>query len=56
MSDLVRMIGRARSSIYQDIANGRFPKPVKLGPRASAWTEQEVTAWVRERMAERDAR
>jgi prophage regulatory protein len=23
-----------------------FPKPVKLGPRASGWLESEINAWI----------
>lgn len=43
----------SRSQIYHLVAAGDFPAPLKLGPRASAWVEAEVIAWVDERMAER---
>lgn len=48
--------GLSRSEIYRRIAAGDFPKPVKLGDRASAWAEHEVTAWIASRIAARDAR
>ena len=32
----------------------RFPRPTKLGPRAVAWVESEVDAWIDARIAERD--
>lgn len=38
--------GLSRSSLYQRIRNGNFPRPVKLGPRASGWLESEVDAWI----------
>lgn len=47
--------GLSRSEIYRRIAGGDFPKPIKLGPRASAWAEHEVTAWIAARIAARDA-
>lgn len=46
--------GLSRSEIYRRIAAGDFPKPIKLGPRASAWPEHEVTAWIAARIAARD--
>ncbi len=47
--------GLSRSEIYRRIAAGDFPRPIKLGERASAWAEHEVTAWIAERIAARDA-
>ena len=38
--------GLGRSSIYQGVANGTFPKPVKLGARAVGWVESEIDAWL----------
>ena len=48
--------GMSRSEIYRRIALGDFPRPIKLGERASAWPEHEVTAWIASRIAARDAR
>lgn len=42
--------GRSRSSIYDGIATGTFPKPVKTGARAVAWPESVIRAWIAERM------
>jgi len=33
----------SRSSWYQGIADGKYPKPVKLGPRVSAWRKSEIS-------------
>jgi prophage regulatory protein len=35
-------LGRTR--LYENIANGLFPKPVRLGARAVAWPNSEVDA------------
>jgi prophage regulatory protein len=48
--------GLSRSEIYRRIALGDFPHPIKLGERASAWLEHEITAWIASRVAARDAR
>jgi prophage regulatory protein len=42
--------GLARSTIYQYIQEGAFPKPVQLGPRAVGWIEAEVSEWIRTRL------
>jgi prophage regulatory protein len=36
------LIPISRSSWYAGIKEGRFPKPVKLGPRISAWRVEEI--------------
>ena len=36
--------------MYAYIRAGTFPKPVKLGLRASAWVKSEILAWVQGRI------
>lgn len=55
LPDVMRRVGLSRSELYRRIASGEFPRPVKLGARASGWVEAEVTAWVEGRIAQRDA-
>jgi prophage regulatory protein len=45
--------GLARSTIYQWISEGRFPKPVRLGGRAVGWPEDEIDAWLNSRITMR---
>lgn len=47
--------GLPRSTLYELISKGLFPKPVRLGARAVAWSVEELEAWERARMAARDA-
>jgi prophage regulatory protein len=44
-----------RSAIYQKVADGEFPAPVKISERCVAWVQSEVDAWTADRIAERDA-
>lgn len=37
--------GLARSTIYDQINKGQFPKPVKLGERAVAWRAADLKEW-----------
>lgn len=41
-----QMTGLSRSTIYAMMANGGFPRPVKLGSRAVGWREADVLAWL----------
>ena len=43
--------GKSRSSIYQGVKDGTFPKPIKLGPRAVGWIEAEIEAHNQARIA-----
>jgi prophage regulatory protein len=51
---LRRLTGYSIGHIYALIQQGKFPPPVKLGPRASGWFGDEIASWQAERAAERD--
>lgn len=38
--------GLSRSTIYQRVADGHFPKPVNLGVRAVGWLESEIDEYL----------
>ncbi len=38
--------GLSRSTIYQYIKDGAFPKPFPLGRRAVGWLESDVSEWI----------
>lgn len=54
IQDVLNRSGLSRSTCYELIAAGQFPKPVKIGPRAIAFPEAEVEEWAAARMAERE--
>jgi|TARA_B100000767_G_scaffold234918_1_gene227943 prophage regulatory protein len=43
--DIENQFGLSRSTIYAMMANGKFPKPVKLGHRAVGWRSDELQSW-----------
>lgn len=51
LPDVERTVGYKRSTIYKLIESGRFPRPIALGDRASAWVESEIAKWVESRIA-----
>lgn len=44
-------VGLARSSLYDKIQKGEFPKPINLGGRSVGWLESDVDAWIQSRIA-----
>lgn len=42
--------GYKRSTIYRLIKEKKFPAPISLGARASAWVEDEINAWIQQRI------
>jgi prophage regulatory protein len=52
LPEVERITGKGRTSIYTDPS---FPRPLKIGTRASAWVESEVIAWIESQIAKRGA-
>jgi prophage regulatory protein len=44
--------GLSRSTIYQRIAEGSFPKPISLGARAVGWLDSDIEQWLASRVEE----
>ena len=38
--------GLSRSTLYAQMAEGAFPRPVRLGKRAVGWTESTISEWL----------
>lgn len=43
------IIKLSRSTIYNLMAKGEFPKPIKLGVRAVGWLESDISDWLNQR-------
>lgn len=61
MPEVENRVGLKRSTLYDRIAKGAFPRSVPLGPPGSrhsavGWLESELIAWLAQRCAERDAK
>lgn len=50
LPEVKRSTGLSRSTIYLRVAEGTFPKPVRLGGRAVGWLEAEVQDWLQRRI------
>lgn len=54
-AEVERITGLGRSTIYDKMALGEFPRPVPLSSGAVGWLESEVAAWQAAKVALRDA-
>jgi prophage regulatory protein len=52
--DVERITGLSRSTIYEYMVRGAFPRPVRLSGKSVGWLESEVREWIKARIAERD--
>ncbi|WP_136526829.1 helix-turn-helix transcriptional regulator [Geomonas ferrireducens] len=46
LPQVLAVIPWSKSAIYQAIREGRFPAPVKLGPRTAAWSVDTLREWI----------
>ena len=44
--EVERRVGLRRSSLYRELRQGRFPLPVRVGPRAVRWPLSEIKEWI----------
>jgi predicted DNA-binding transcriptional regulator AlpA len=47
--ELREHIPLSHSTLWREVAEGRFPAPIKLTARATAWRWGDVIAWLDER-------
>ncbi|WP_114966819.1 helix-turn-helix transcriptional regulator [Alkalilacustris brevis] len=48
-TEVEKITGLSRSSIYKLMSEGDFPRPVKLTAKAVAWPESVITDWLMSR-------
>jgi len=54
LKEVIEKTSLGRSTIYEFMTKGRFPKQVSLGAKSVAWLESEVDDWIMDRIGERD--
>ena len=45
LSDVCEFLGISRSTVYLRLSEGRFPPPVRLGPKTVRWRIEAVEDW-----------
>ena len=49
LPEVLRQTGLSRSTIYEMVSRGDFPRQIKLGRRAVGWAADEVIEWINEK-------
>lgn len=47
--------GLSESSIRRKVGQGKFPHPIKDGPRCTRWVAGHVSAWLRRQASSKEA-
>jgi prophage regulatory protein len=53
IKEVSRITALPPSTVYQKMADGSFPKNIRLTPRITAWDAEDVAEWQQARIAER---
>lgn len=54
ITDVLRIFPISKSGWFRGIQDGKYPKPIKLGERVSAWRVGDILKLVRSISAERE--
>jgi prophage regulatory protein len=46
LSDVCKLVGLSRSSIYARVRDGSFPAPVKLSDHCVRWRREDLEVWL----------
>ena len=48
LPQVLNIVPISKSAWWEGCKSGRFPKPVKLGPRTTAWKAEDIIALVKQ--------
>lgn len=54
-AETCRIVGLSRQEIWRRRRAGTFPEPVRFGSRRVGYSAEEIAAWMKARLDERDA-
>lgn len=46
LPQILAIIPISKSAWWEGCRTGRFPKPIKLGPRTTVWRAEDITAFI----------
>lgn len=45
LTDVCRLVGLSRSTIYKRVSHGTFPRPIRVSERSVRWRMQDLLEW-----------
>lgn len=50
ITEVMKMTGLAKSTVWLWVKEGKFPKPIKLSPRITVWEEEKIELWMKTKL------
>lgn len=50
ITDVMKMTGIAKSTIWLWVSEDKFPQPIKLSPRITVWEEEKIEYWMKQKL------
>lgn len=54
LPEVEEKIGFKKSFIFEAVRKGKFPEPIRFGYRKTLWVEEEINAWMRDQIDQRN--
>ena len=49
LKEVLGLVSLSRATVYRMMSRGEFPRPVRIGVRATGWRSDEVEEWLASR-------
>ncbi len=49
LREVLEFVGVSEETLMLWVRRGIFPRPLEIGPRARAWRQDEISAWIQTR-------
>ena len=46
LSQILKFFPNSKSAWWKGFATGRYPKPIKIGPRTTVWRAEDIRAFI----------
>ena len=53
LKQVLERVPVGRSTLYNWVKTGRFPKPIQIGTRCAVWHEEYIDNWIEEKKEKR---
>ena len=50
ITEVMKMTGLAKSTVWLWVKEGKLPKPIKLSPRITVWEEEKIEQWMKTKL------
>jgi len=50
ITEVMKMTGIAKSTIWLWVREEKFPQPIKLSPRITVWEEEKIFSWMKNKI------